>query len=50
MGIFFLKMFVQRVAYEKIKLNDGKDMKIYKNLDFVNCDWHGPGDPTTLEK
>ena len=49
MEIFFLKKFVQRVAYEKIELKDGKDVEIYKNLDFVNFDWHGPGNPTTLE-
>jgi len=45
--IFFLKKFVQRVAYEKIKLKDGKDVEIYENLDFVNCDWHNPDDLTT---
>ena len=47
MGISFLKKFVQRVAYEKIKLKDGKDVEIYENLDFVNCDWHSPDDLTT---
>ena len=49
MGRFFLKKFFKRVAYEKIKLKDGKDVKIYENLNFVNYDWHGPTDPTTLE-
>jgi hypothetical protein len=46
----FLKKFVQRVAYEKIKLKDGRDVKIYENLDFVNYDSQGPSDFTTLEK
>ena len=50
MGRFFLTKFVQWVAYEKIELKDGKDVKIYENLNFVNYDWHGPTDPTTLEK
>ena len=49
MGWFFLKKIVQGVAYEKLKLKDGKDVEIYESLDFVNCDWHGPGNPTTLE-
>ena len=48
-GYFFLKKFVQRVAYEKIELKDGKDVEIYENLDFFYCDWHGPSNPTTLE-
>ena len=37
-AIFFLKKFVQRVAYEKIELKDGKYVEIYENLDFVNSD------------
>ena len=49
MGRFFLKKFVQRVAYEKIELKDGKDVEIYENLDFVNYDRHGPSNPTTLK-
>ena len=49
MDRFFLKKFVQRVAYEKIKLKDGKDVKIYENLDFVYFNWHGPDNPTTLK-
>ena len=43
-------MFVQRAAYEKIKLKDGKDVEIYEKLNFSYDDWHGPSDPTTLEK
>jgi hypothetical protein len=38
-----------QVAYEKIKLKDGKDVEIYENLNFVYYDWHGPSNPTTLE-
>ena len=49
-GRLFLYKFVQRVAYEKIELKDGKDVEIYENLDCVNYDWHGPVDPTTLKK
>jgi len=50
LGGVFLEKIVQGVAYEKLKLEDGKDMEIYMNLIFVNYDWHGPGNPTTLEK
>ena len=50
MGRFFLKKFVQRMAYEKLKFKDGIAMEIYENLNFVNYDWHGPGNPTTLKK
>ena len=50
MWIFFLKKFVQRVAYEKIELKDGKDVDIYENLDFVYFNWHGPNNPTTLKE
>jgi len=50
MGRFFFEKFVLRVSYVKIKLKDSKDVEIYENLDCVNYDWHGPGDPTTLEK
>ena len=46
---FASKKFVQQVAYEKIKLKDGKDVEIYENLDFVNYDGHSPGNPTTLK-
>ena len=35
-GYFFLKKFVQRMAYEKLKFKDGKDVEIYENLNFVN--------------
>ena len=42
------KIFL-RVAYENIKLKDGIDMEVCENLDFVNCDWHGLGDPTILK-
>ena len=48
MGSFFLNKIFQSVAYENIKLKDGIDMEVYENLDFVNFDWHVPGDPTTL--
>ena len=44
---FFLKKYFGGVAYEKFKVNDGKDVEIYENLDFVNCDWHNPDDLTT---
>ena len=47
---FLLDKIFQRVAYENIKLKDGIDMEVNGNLDCVNCDWHIPGDPTTLEK
>jgi hypothetical protein len=43
-------MIFQRVAYENIKLKDGIHMEVYKILNFVNYDWHGPSDPTALEK
>ena len=48
-GRFFLGKIIQWVAYEKLKLKDGKEMEIYENLDFVYFDGHGPGNPTTLE-
>ena len=47
MGRFFLEKIFKWVAYNKIKLKDGKDVEIYENLDFVNCDWHNPDDLTT---
>ena len=50
MGRLFLDKIFQRVAYENIKLKYGKDMDVYENLNFVNHDWHGPGDLTTLKK
>jgi hypothetical protein len=50
MGRFFLNKILQRVAYEKIKLEDGVDVKNYENLDFVNCDWHGPSNPIAFEE
>jgi hypothetical protein len=50
MGRFFLNKIFKRVAYEKIELKDGKDVKIYENHDLVDYDWHGPSNPTTLEK
>jgi hypothetical protein len=50
MGRFFLENVVQGVAYEKLKLKDGKDVKIYENLDIAYFDGHGPNNPTTLEK
>jgi hypothetical protein len=37
------------VAYEKLKLKDGKDVEIYENLDIVYLHGHGPSNPTTLE-
>jgi hypothetical protein len=49
LGRVFLEKIFQRVAYENIKLKDGIDMEVYGNLEFVNYDWHIPGDPTTLE-
>ena len=49
MGRFFLDKIFQRVTYEKIELKGGKDVEIYENLDFINFDWHGPGNPTTLK-
>ena len=50
MGRFFLDKIFQRVAYENIKLKDGIDMEVYKNLDFVYFNWHGPNNPTTLKE
>ena len=49
MGRFFLEKVFKGVAYKNTKLNDVKDMEIYENLDFVQNDWHDPGNPTTLE-
>ena len=49
MARFFLDKIFQRVAYENIKLKDGIDMEVCENLDFVNCDWHGLGNPTILK-
>ena len=49
MGIFFLNKIFKRVAYEKLKLKDGKDVEIYENLNFVYFDGHGPSNPTTLK-
>ena len=50
MGRFFLNKIFQRVAYENVKFKDGIDMEVNENLNFVNYDRHGPGNPTTLEK
>ena len=49
MGSCYLRKLVQRVAYEELKLKDGIDMEVQVNLDFVNYDRHGPGNPTTLK-
>jgi hypothetical protein len=49
MGRFFSKKIVQGVAYEKLKLKDGKYVEIYENLDIIYFDGHGPGNPITLE-
>jgi hypothetical protein len=49
MGGVFLNKIFKRVAYEEIKLKNGKDMEVHENLDFVYDDWHGPNDPTTLK-
>jgi hypothetical protein len=38
MGRFFLNKIFKRVAYEKIELKDGKDVKIYENHDLVDYD------------
>jgi hypothetical protein len=38
MGRFYLRKFVQRVAYEELKFKDGIDMEVQVNLDFVNYD------------
>ena len=50
MGRFYLKKFIHGVAYERIKLKDGKDAEIYENFGFVQYDWHDLGDPTTFKK
>ena len=50
MGSFFLKKFVQRMAYEKLKFKDGIDIEIQVNLGFINFHGHDPGNPTTFEK
>ena len=49
MGRFSLEKIIQGVAYEKLKLKDGKDVEINENLNFVYFDGHGHGNPTTLE-
>jgi hypothetical protein len=38
------------VAYEKIKLKDGKDVEVQTNLGFIYFHWHSPSNPTTLWK
>ena len=35
----------QGVAYEEIKIEDIKDVKVQVDLDFVYCDWHDTCDP-----
>ena len=35
---FFLEKLFKRVAYEKIKIEDGKNVEVKVNLDFVNYD------------
>ena len=50
MGRIFLGNIVQGVAYEKLKLKDGKHVEIYENLDFAYFDGHDPSNPTTLEE
>jgi hypothetical protein len=35
MGRFFLGNIIKRVAYEKFKFKDGKDMEVQANLDFI---------------
>jgi hypothetical protein len=49
MESFFLKKLFEWVTYEKIKIEDGIDMKVQENLSFVNFNWHGPSNPTTLK-
>ena len=49
MGSFFLKKFVQRMAYEKLKFKDGIDMEVKVNLIFIYFHLHGPSNPTTLK-
>jgi len=49
-GKVFLENIVQGVDYERFKFKDGRDMEVYENLNFVNYDWHSPGDPTSLKK
>ena len=49
MGIFFLNKIFKRVAYEKLKLKDGKDVEIYENLNSIYYGWHGPSNPSTLK-
>jgi hypothetical protein len=38
MGRFFLEKIIKRVAYEKFKFKDGKDMEVQANLDFIYFD------------
>ena len=50
MGRFFFDRFFNGVAYENIKLKDGKDVEIYENLNFVNYDWDNPTLPQHSKK
>ena len=40
---------VRRAAYEKIKIEDIKDVKVKVDLDFVYSNWHGTSDPLALK-
>ena len=44
-----MEKIVQGVAYEKLKLEDGKDMEIYVNLIFVYFNVYDPGNSTTFK-
>ena len=40
---------VRRAAYEKIKIEDIKDVKVKFDLDFVYSNWHGTSDHSALK-
>jgi hypothetical protein len=44
-----LEKITEGVAYEKLKLEDGKDMEIYVSLIFVYFNGHDPGNSTTFK-
>ena len=40
---------LQGVAYQEIKIEDVKDMKVKVDLDFVYYDWYGTCDPLAFK-
>ena len=41
---------IQGVAYQEIKIEDVKDVKVKVNLNFVYCDWYGTCDPPGIRE